>query len=119
MVVAYHSIGVRETTKISCCLVDVQLKRIVSSLSAVLSHIVNLLITNRETNKHLEEEIVQGLLQGGQGVLSSPLGIDSPPLPLMNWLSLHLILWGCPSSPNFGTTHLPPLERNPEINTVL
>ena len=49
----------------------------------------------------------------------------SLPLPLGNWLSLFL-MWGC--SPlriwicpllKFATMHLPPLERNPEINPGL
>ena len=53
--------------------------------------------------------MLQDLFQrGGQGVLSSPP-------PLSNWLSLSLI-WGCPPL-NFGIKRLPPLERNPEINT--
>ena len=41
-----------------------------------------------------------------------------PPSPLSNWLSLSLI-WGCPPFLNFGTMHLTPLDRNPEIKTAL
>lgn len=61
VVVAYHSIGVGETTKVSGCLVDVQLKRVVSSFSAVLSHIGDLLISNRETNKRLKYKKIRGV----------------------------------------------------------
>ena len=49
-----------------------------------------------------------GFISGGQGVLS-------------NWLLLLLIwviVFAPPSPLNFGTRCLPPLERNPEINTA-
>ena len=50
-----HSVGVGETSKISGRLIDIQLKRIVSIIHAVLSHIGDLLITNRESNKRLKQ----------------------------------------------------------------
>ena len=65
---------------------------------------------------------VRVYFRGGQGGAFAPLGIDLPPLG--NWLSLYLIwgapplrIWICPLL-KFATMHLPPLERNPEINPV-